>query len=190
MTMEEMIDTLRGIADDFTGEHKEELKTSWDDDALPNVCRNVANRLEEWISQKTIYVITKGSYSDYGICAVTTDKARAEELKLLYSDRYDDANIEEYEDGHSGFSNDVKIVHPYRVAGTKYCIDNNLDIDVHQYTELLEPGNTFEEERSFMIDGDDPNSYLVLYILAPDEEHAKKVWYDTWAQLNAERLGL
>lgn len=44
-----------------------------------------------------VYVITKGEYSDYCICTVTTDKDMAEKLRLEYSDIYDTARIEEFE---------------------------------------------------------------------------------------------
>ena len=112
-------------------------------------------------------------------------------MKLLFTDEYIEARIEEYEDGDAGLDETaVTIVHPYRVAGTKYTVDNQLDVAVLQYTKILEPGESFKEERSFMLEGDDPSNYLVLYILVPDEEHAKKIWYDTWAKLNAEALGL
>lgn len=44
-----------------------------------------------------IYVITKGEYSDYGICAVTENKEKAELLKKYYSDEWNEAKIEEYD---------------------------------------------------------------------------------------------
>lgn len=44
-----------------------------------------------------VYVITCGEYSDYHICAVCSTRERAEELRPLYSDRYDIAEIEEFE---------------------------------------------------------------------------------------------
>ena len=34
---------------------------------------------------KYVYVITKGQYSDYHICAVTMDKDRAERMRKLYN---------------------------------------------------------------------------------------------------------
>ena len=43
------------------------------------------------------YVITKGEYSDYKIYAVTLDKEQAELLKAEYSDKWDEAFIEEYD---------------------------------------------------------------------------------------------
>jgi hypothetical protein len=42
---------------------------------------------------KTIYVVTSGEYSDYGIDAVFTDKSKAE----LFAEPYEDRIVEEYE---------------------------------------------------------------------------------------------
>lgn len=44
-----------------------------------------------------VYVITKGTYSNYHICAVATDKEKAEKLAKIYTDRDDDAGVEEYD---------------------------------------------------------------------------------------------
>lgn len=44
-----------------------------------------------------IYAITKGEYSDYHICAVTDDEEKAKTLKLIESDEYEEARIEEYD---------------------------------------------------------------------------------------------
>lgn len=144
------------------------------------------------ISSHKIYVITKGCYSDYGICAVTTDKAKAEELRLFFSDKYDDANIEEYEDGQTGLSDkSLNVVHPFVVTGQRRNLEQNKDLisSVRQYTKILYPGEMFETEMSYRI-ADDRSDWLDLFVLAPDAEHAKKIWYDTWAKLNAEILGL
>ena len=46
-----------------------------------------------------LYAITKGEYSDYRIITLTTDKERAERLAKLCSTDYEDATVEEYEDG-------------------------------------------------------------------------------------------
>ena len=43
-----------------------------------------------------VYVITRGNYSDYEICAVSLDKNNAEKLARLYSGMWD-AEVEEYE---------------------------------------------------------------------------------------------
>lgn len=45
----------------------------------------------------TVYVITKGAYSDYHICGVALDKEKAKFLKKVYSGSWEDAYIEEYD---------------------------------------------------------------------------------------------
>lgn len=57
-----------------------------------------------------VYVITKGEYSSYMICAVTLDEEQAELLKIEYSDTYDEAYIEEYDTDNCKIevSNDYK----------------------------------------------------------------------------------
>ena len=141
---------------------------------------------------KTIYVITKGIYSDYHICAVATDKTRAEELRLFFSDQYEEANIEEYEDGKTGLENEsFKVVHPYIVSGCRRNLKKYGDLihDARQYTKILDNRTSFKETVSYGISGE-PSDWLDMYIIAPDVEHAKKIWYDTWAKLNAEALDL
>ncbi len=44
-----------------------------------------------------VYIVTSGDYSDYHICAASLDKKRAEILAEKYTDRYDEATVEEYE---------------------------------------------------------------------------------------------
>lgn len=44
-----------------------------------------------------VYVITKGEYSSYHICAVTLEKDKAEMLAKLFSDSMDTAEIEEFD---------------------------------------------------------------------------------------------
>ena len=44
-----------------------------------------------------VYVITKGCYSDYHICAVTLDKVKAEMLCKLFDCSCDEAEIEEFD---------------------------------------------------------------------------------------------
>jgi hypothetical protein len=44
-----------------------------------------------------VYVITKGDYSDYHICAVATDSDKAEKLAEAFGDRFGKAFVEEYD---------------------------------------------------------------------------------------------
>ena len=62
----------------------------------------------------TVYVITKGSYSDYGICAVTLDKDVAERLRVLHSDKWEEAMIEEYDT--DAYDKHLKIGLPWEVS--------------------------------------------------------------------------
>ena len=48
------------------------------------------------MENKFVYVITKGDYSDYHICAVTMDEDRAERMQKMYGGKYDEARIETY----------------------------------------------------------------------------------------------
>lgn len=45
-----------------------------------------------------IYVVTKGQYSDYGIITATTDEELAKKIAEKFSDEYDKAKVEVYED--------------------------------------------------------------------------------------------
>ena len=44
-----------------------------------------------------VYAITKGSYSDYHIETIVTDPELARKLAIEFSDKYDTANVEEYD---------------------------------------------------------------------------------------------
>jgi hypothetical protein len=70
-----------------------------------------------------VYVITKGSYSDYSIYGVAVDKEKAEIMKKYFSDKDEQACIEEY---------DTDVFEPlhvgkkpysiyYRMDGSRYC---------------------------------------------------------------------
>lgn len=48
-----------------------------------------------------IYAITKGDYSDYHICRLTTDYEKAKRYKEAYSDKWNEACIETYEDNEN-----------------------------------------------------------------------------------------
>lgn len=90
----------------------------------------------------TIFVVTSGSYSDYGINAVFTDRALAEAFVSKFNavERYEDASIEEWEAnvpdlrGHSVFfvrmtrSGDVRECN--EVARSSYWLDSAPSTDL------------------------------------------------------------
>lgn len=49
------------------------------------------------------YAVTKGKYSDYHIITITTDKEKAEFLAKKFSDKWDEAKVEEYEENENLF---------------------------------------------------------------------------------------
>lgn len=122
-----------------------------------------------------IYIITAGCYSDYHICAATTDKEKAERLKILFQGSYNGSEIEEYEDG--AFDRVLfEQYKPYRVSfkqnGSVYAVSES-DIEYFK-EEVYTPryGNG------------------IVYCFARDEAHAKKIAIDRYAEAKAERLGL
>ena len=66
-----------------------------------------------------VYIVTDGSYSDYHICAVFTDKLKAEQYAALHG--YDD--VEEYETDKPLIDGNVEVYYRYYIDITKSYID-------------------------------------------------------------------
>lgn len=118
-----------------------------------------------------IYVITRGKYSDYHICAVTTEKEVAEDLKRKFSD-WDEARIEKY---------DTETYKLYKFEKMYYCY--NID------------GITKISETDFSFSGaftpkENKNGDLWVYVNADNEQDALKIASDKFAKYRAEQLGL
>lgn len=122
-----------------------------------------------------VYVITKGSYSDYHICAVTTDKNRAKKLKRIYTDSWDKAYIEKYDTGKT----DEMVDKDYKCFA---CYDMPNGIEV----KLENPDYHIDKTR---IEKDWGGHYF-CYVLAVDEEHAKKIFCDKLAEYKAQKEGI
>lgn len=115
----------------------------------------------------TLYAITKGEYSDYRICALTANKAKAERLSVLYSDSYDDARIEEYEDGEG---EDVRVL--WR------CGEDGSNPELFKYDRTE---GVYED-----IFGDP----YAIYVFAKDASHAEKKAHDMLSEYRAKKAGL
>ena len=121
-----------------------------------------------------VYVITKGDYSDYHICAVTMDYERAERMKKLYGGKYDDASIETY------------TLDEANTTGYVYYAEfkNDAPVAIH-----------FDEYNGF---GRCDNGPIVdswwhpirVYVRAKDEKHALKIAQDEYAKWKAEKAGI
>lgn len=126
-----------------------------------------------------VYVITKGEYSDYGIEAVTLEKEKAEELKRLYSDKWNEAMIETYDTDdyyakNGGFYS-VRIGKKSAIEVRK--INSVIPVDDRNKVSLRHDWRTNRE------------NYFV-YVKAKDEEHAKKIGADLVAKYKAEKQGI
>lgn len=134
-----------------------------------------------------VYVITKGSYSDYGICAVTTDRETAEKLQIKYSDCWDSAGIEEYDTDHYVSGDFDKIYWNVHI----YC---NGDSDAYGYISGGTPNIRFgngglnchacvvakSKEQALKIVYDKRAEYIAL------QEHIKSINADVFEQKQEE----
>lgn len=127
------------------------------------------------IEPKKVYVITKGTYSDYHICAVTLDKDTAVKLAKKYSEEsWDEAVIEEHvlEDFTEG-------------ERFMYCVsfgDYGMSCNFEEY-EHKEYIACYKNKRT----GKDR---MIVYVKAKDEEHAKKIAQDRRAEYLANKEGV
>ena len=123
-----------------------------------------------------IYVITKGEYSDYHICAVATEKDKAVVLQKRFSDTYENAEIEEYDtDYHSEM---LKYDGLYRVTfrEKESLIATNVIPD-------------FVERESFSPKKCKDGS-IQIHVFANNEIDAVKFASDKIAKYRAENMGL
>lgn len=137
-------------------------------------------------ARQKIYVITAGEYSDYHICAVTTDPERAEQLRRHYYDEgYNGAEIEEFIDGDpdAGVCVDLRpIWNVWREVRNVWhaCIEEYINMPFQNEFELTDPkyicSNTSTAFRA--------------KVDVEDKEHALKIAQDKFAKMMAEELGL
>lgn len=120
-----------------------------------------------------VYVITRGSYSDYHICAVAVDKQHAEQLRKLFSNRYEDADIEEY---------DTDEVQTLVNGGARYAVQFNKNGNVSDIREDIDDyvGCCYLRH----------SGEFVVTVDAYTEEAAIKIAAEKRAQYLAEKLGL
>lgn len=112
-----------------------------------------------------VYVITKGDYSDYGICAVATDRETAEKLQIKYSDCWDGAEIEEYDTDHDVSGDFDKIYWNVQIC----C---NGDSDAYGYTSGGRPHINFHNN----------GLSCGACVIAKTKEQALKIVYDKRAE--------
>ena len=145
-----------------------------------------------------IYVITKGEYSGYHICAATTDKDRAEMLKRMASTDGlygEEAKIEEYDD-YMGL--DLLPGKVYQVEiGYKDSAQTYFDVDDAYYVGGDELDRYRLYSRQDEIHGridkrvrNDGEIVYTAYVVAPNEDKAEKIGIDMIQEYRAKEMGL
>lgn len=145
-----------------------------------------------------IYVVTAGEYSDYHICAVTTDRERAEFLKKWYWD-YDTPEIEEYIDGDLETPTKADLIPIWFIS-----CDPNGEVRSCRIQSYCEPDCVPKNDFGFYAPSEPiwigfysnkSPDYVKGYsfsgtVAALDQEQAIKIVKDMRAKKLAERLGI
>ncbi len=138
-----------------------------------------------------IYIVTCGEYSDYCILAAFLDKSKAEVFVQKYNHghvdnqgikHYDEASIEEYEDG---VPFDFETMNVYAV---RFYDDGSHDIvkkELHTMYDFQRSFPSVTVPSSIFV----RHKYIVT-VAAKDEEHAFKIACDALAKWKAEKEGL
>lgn len=120
-----------------------------------------------------VYVITKGEYSSYHICAVTLEKDKAEMLAKHFSDSMDTAEIEEFDtDVASRFLERKRIY-------LCHCWEYKNEITVKK-TDYIP--NDFAPHKT--------SNGAYVYVAADNEPIALKKASDIFAKFRSQELGL
>ena len=124
-----------------------------------------------------IYIVTKGEYSDYHIIAATLSKQRAENIAKIYSDKWDKAEVEEFEE-MSGKDIDVMM--------------EKLEL---RFVFNIKNDGTIGEVEAIYEKKTAPNMSVTPYdiafsIAAKDKEQAIKIARDLRSKYYAEKYGL
>lgn len=132
----------------------------------------------------TIYVVTAGEYSDYGIIAATKDKETAERIKNTYNRdaQYERADIEEYDDAISEHEMTI-----YRVEIKNGEIQFSIPVCRTRATkERIETEKKFEEYKNGFPNG----TRWIIHVAAESEGTAEKIAKDYVMQKDAEAQNL
>lgn len=133
----------------------------------------------------TVYVITKGDYSDYHICAVATDKKKAEVLRKAFSDKdgWREAVIETYETDQflTEIESGLKLFDCAVKDDSEMSISTDMsDLDYIDDSDF----RVREYSKGYMAPG------YGVYVWAKDEDRARKIAADKIAEYKARKAGV
>lgn len=120
-----------------------------------------------------VYVITKGSYSDYSIYGVALDKKHAEALRKYISNDYEEAEIGEY---------DTDTFEPLNVGKKPYSIYYRKDGS--RYLKLM----TYDLYAFNPKVRKDRGGGYSMCVWAIDEDHALKIADDKLAEYKYKKM--
>lgn len=126
----------------------------------------------------TIYVVTKGWYSDYHIIAATLSKQRAENIAKIYTDRYDTAEVEAFDE-----MTDKEINGMMEKLELRYIFNIQQDGAVSEVKAMYE-----RKEAPHILP--QIQGQINFSIPAKDKEHAIKIARDMRLKYYAEKYGL
>ena len=135
-----------------------------------------------------VYIVTSGEYSDYHIDAVCLDREQAEKLAQVVTDNTcGTGHVREWDTDQFKIIDDgMRVFHIYI-----YLSDDKREIDDIFVGRLNSSFEVFTTKKNKFEDRSDENiPLLVMTIRAKDEEHAKKIVYDKFAEWKAEKEGL
>lgn len=130
-----------------------------------------------------VYVITKGAYSCYHICAVATDKKKAEILRKAFSDSWDEAEIETYETDQ--FITEIENGFKLYNCGLK----DGEDLSISTYLEDLDYMTDSDFRVKRFSKGWCAPGYGIK-VWAKDKDHARKIAADKIAEYKARKAGI
>lgn len=126
----------------------------------------------------TIYVVTKGDYSDYHIITATLSKQKAENIAEIYSDEYENAEVEAYAE-----LSDAEVETIMSKLELRFVFNIQQDGTVSEIDAVFQNKDKPKMDISHY-------GYICFSIPANDKEHAIKIARDMRAKYYAEKYGL
>lgn len=127
-----------------------------------------------------IYIITKGNYSSYHICAVSIDKKKAETLRKAFSNGWGEAQIETYESDE--FLTEIE--NGFKLYDCAMKEDGDMSITT------FESSIDYIDSANFKVKKYKNVPRYGVYVWAKDKDHARKIAADKIAEFKAKEEGV
>ena len=139
-----------------------------------------------------VYVLTEGSYSDYGIEGVFATKEGAEAYIRRFPGLHRDYDIEEYELDYLANCDEAANAEKILNGRSRYCVTMRMDGTVLSVDDITSTDtdevNSFDLYRDTDRETGEISQYIRGYFYANDKEHAVKILNEKRALVIAENL--